>query len=523
MTPTGDHDGPGGRTIPALLARAAASHGDRPWLVTDDRRWSFAEAAAVVGAVGRRLRDLGVGRGDVVALTARNEPGPLLAILGVTAAGGIAVPLDPRSTEAELRGLLGQLAAGGRLRAVVTEAGLRDAVRRALDGPQPWVVDGAELVAEPHPPSDVAVPVGEDDVAVMIPTSGTTGRSKLVMQTHRAYVMSGEGFPTWMGLDADDRAMTALPLFHTNALAYSTMGSLACGAGLVVLPRFSASGFLDAARRHGVTTFNAVGAMLEMLQAQPVHVDDANTPLRVAYTAPSPPREAHLGFEARFGLRLVCGYGLSESVYGMIWRPGTRPFGTLGGLRQHPELGIVNHARVVDDNGSDVPVGEPGELLLRNPTVTPGYYGLLDETAAALRDGWLHTGDLVRSDGDGTYTFVARRKDVIRRRGENLAPAEVADAVRTHPDVADCVVTGVPAGMAEEEVKAYVVLAPGACATADDLYRTAARLLASYKVPRFWQFVAEFPRTPTGRVVVGSLPGPEQGEIDLARPRGATA
>ncbi|MDN5851281.1 MAG: AMP-binding protein [Actinomycetia bacterium] len=514
----------GFRTIPALLARAAAEHGDRPWLVTDDGTRSFADAAAVVGAVGHRLRDLGVVRGDIVALTARNDPDHLLAILGVTATGGIAVPLDPRSTDAELRGLLGQLAAGGRLRAMVTDAGLRDTVHRAWDGPgpPPWLADVAELVAGPHPHGAVEVPVEQDDVAVMIPTSGTTGRSKLVMQTHCAHVMSGEGFPAWLGLGRDDRLMTALPLFHTNALAYSTMGSLACGAGLVLLPRFSASGFLDVARRHGATTFNAVGAMLEMLEARPARADDAGTPLRVAYSAPSPPAERHRAFEERFGLRLVCGYGMSESVYGLIWRPGTRPFGTLGCLRQHPELGVVNHARVVADDRAEVPPGAPGALLLRHPTVTPGYFGLPEETAEALRDGWLHTGDLVTTDGVGTYTFVARKKEVIRRRGENLAPAEVADAVRAHPDVADCVVIGVPAGMAEEEVKAYVVLAPRARATATDLQRTAAQLLAPYKVPRFWQFVEEFPRTPTGRVVVRALPGPEHGEIDLARPRGAT-
>lgn len=384
------------------------------------------------------------------------------------------------------------------------------------------MLDVGALAAGPDAtwPDAGAPDVGEDDVAIMIPTSGTTGRSKLVMQTHRAHVMSGEGFPAWMELGRDDRLMTALPLFHTNALAYSTMGSLACGAGLVLLSRFSASGFLDAARRHGATSFNAVGAMLELLEQQPVRVADADTPLRTAYTAPSPPAERHRAFERRFGLRLVCGYGMSESVYGLIWQPGTRPFGTLGGLRQHPELGVVNHARVVDADGADAPADEPGELLLRNPTVTRGYYGMPEETAAALRDGWLYTGDLVTANPDGTYTFVARKKDVIRRRGENLAPAEVEDAVRAHPAVADCVVVGVPAGLSEEEVKAYVVLVPGARATATELRDGVAGQLAAFKVPRFWQFVDEFPRTPTGRVVVRALPGLEGGEeLDLAPPR----
>ena len=193
--------------------------------------------------------------------------------------------------------------------------------------------------------------VGPDDLAVLISTSGTTGRSKLVMQTHRAYAMAGVGFPYWMELTSDDRLMTSLPLFHINAPAYSVLGSLAAGAGLVLLPRFSASGFLDSARRHGATEFNAIGAMLEILMRQPVRADDAETDLRLCYTGPSPTREWQEAFERRFGLRVVCGYALSESPYGLIWRHGTRPFGTLGSPRQHPTLGTVNEARVVDDDG----------------------------------------------------------------------------------------------------------------------------------------------------------------------------
>ena len=192
--------------------------------------------------------------------------------------------------------------------------------------------------------------------------------------------------------------MTSLPLFHINAPAYSVLGSLAAGAGLVLLPRFSASGFLDSARRHGATEFNAIGAMLEILMRQPVRPDDAETDLRLCYTGPSPAREWQEAFEERFGLRVVCGYAMSESPYGLIWRHGERPFGTLGSPRQHPTLGTVNEARVVDDDGRDVATGEVGELLLRNPTVTPGYWQMPEQTEAAVVDGWLHTGDLVTAE-----------------------------------------------------------------------------------------------------------------------------
>ena len=139
--------------------------------------------------------------------------------------------------------------------------------------------------------------------------------------------------------------MTSLPLFHVNAPAYSVLGSLACGAGLVLLPRFSASDFIDAARRHGATEFNAIGAMLEILMRQPERPDDADNPLRRVYTGPAPDRERHLEIEQRFGLQIVCGYGMSESPFGLIWPHGTRLYGTLGTIRQHPTLGVVNEAQ----------------------------------------------------------------------------------------------------------------------------------------------------------------------------------
>ena len=294
---------------------------------------------------------------------------------------------------------------------------------------------------------------GPDDPAVLIPTSGTTGRSKLVTQTHRAYAMAGEGFPWWMELGPDDRLMTSLPLFHINAPAYSVLGSVAARAGLVLLPRFSASGFLDAARRHGATEFNAIGAMLEILMRQPEREDDADTPLRLCYTGPAPSEARQIEIEERFGLRIVCGYALSESPYGMIWPHGTRPFGTLGTVRQHPRLGTVNEARVIAEGGP-VPDGEVGELELRNPAVMRGYWGMPEETAEVVDpDGWLRTGDLVHRNADGTYTFVGRQKEVIRRRGENVAPAEIEEALCAHPDVTEAAVIGVPSELTEEEIK----------------------------------------------------------------------
>jgi crotonobetaine/carnitine-CoA ligase len=334
------------------------------------------------------------------------------------------------------------------------------------------------------------------------------------MQTHRAYVMAGEGFPWWMGLTSDDRLMTSLPLFHINAPAYSTLGSVAARAGLVLLPAFSASRFLDSARRYGATEFNAIGAMLEILMRQPERPDDADTPLRLCYTGPSPARERQEEIEARFGLEIVCGYALSESPYGLIWPRGTRPYGALGVARQHPTLGGVNEARVHEADESGV-----GELELRNPTIMRGYFEMPEETAEVIVDGWLRTGDLVHDDGDGLFTFIGRRKEVIRRRGENLSPTEVEAAAETHPAVAEAAVVGVPSDLSEEEVKAFLIPAVGATIDLDDLDAHLRRELTRFKVPRYYEVVAELPHTPTGRLAKHKLPRERtRGEVDMEAP-----
>src|SRR5262249_53497743 len=165
-----------------------------------------------------------------------------------------------------------------------------------------------------------------------------------------------EGFPYWLRLGRDDRLMTSLPLFHINAPAYSTLGSVAARASLALLPGVSARDFIAAARRHQATEFNATGATLQIRLCQPARPagpDDADNPIRLCYTGPSPDRERQLEIEARFGFEIVCGYALSETPYGLVWRHGTRPYGSLGSPRQHPDLGHVNDARVVDD-------GQPG-------------------------------------------------------------------------------------------------------------------------------------------------------------------
>ncbi|HEY7325550.1 MAG TPA: AMP-binding protein [Streptosporangiaceae bacterium] len=521
-------------TIPRLLAAAAERDSAGIWLRSDEGTLTFAGAVGAVGATASALQAAGARQGDLIMLTAATTPSYLLCWLAVTSLGAVAVAVNPRSSAAELAGLIRQ----ARPRLLVTDADLAGLVESArlgapADGDQPpattfpEVLDVLQIVPAdwnaPAAARSAALPagaVGPDDLAVLIPTSGTTGRSKLVMQTHRAYAMAGEGFPFWMELTAADRMMTTLPLFHVNAPAYSVMGSLACGAALVLAGRFSASSFLDIARRHGATEFNAIGAMLEILMRQPEQPDDADSPLRLCYTGPAPERERQLEIERRFGLRIVVGYAMSESPYGLIWPRGSRgearPYGTLGTIRQHPSLGVINHARVVSpDSGAVLGPDEMGELELRNPVLTTGYFGMPDESAAVMDGDWLRTGDLVTAHQDGTYTFVSRVKEVIRRRGENLSPLEVEEVLQAHPAVLEAAVIGVPSELSEEEVKAFIVPAGEGAVDFAELRAFAADRLAAFKVPRFWEVIDELPRTPTSRVAKHQLPdGNTRAEYD---------
>jgi crotonobetaine/carnitine-CoA ligase len=508
------------RTIPELFAATVERSETKPWLLFEESSFTYGLAHERIASMASALHDLGVVRGTPVLASTRNSPDYLFSWLALMWLGAICLPVNPESSSAELVAFAAQLEP----RLIVTDLELRERIERGVAGrkPAPKIVL-VDVLGQGDPAEAPEVAAHSDDLAVLIPTSGTTGRSKLVMQTHRAYVLAGEGFPFWLGLEEHDRLMTSLPLFHINAPAYSVLGSIAAGASLVLLPRFSGSRFLDQARRYGATEFNAIGAMVEILMRQPQRHDDAENPLRLCYTGPSPARERQLEIERRFGFEMVCGYALSETPYGLIWRKGTRPYGTLGSPRQHPSMGEINRARVVVD-GRPARPGETGELELSNPAVMVGYYGMPEETRRVLRDGWLLTGDLVRVNDDGTFTFIGRKKDVIRRRGENLSPVEVERVLETHPAVAEAAVVGVPSELSEEDIKAFVVASGGIPLDITDLRGHVAARLAPFKVPRYFEIVRELPHTPTGRIAKHELPRERTAaEVDLeARVRATT-
>ena len=485
-------------TIPDLLEWRAALAPDRSWLFFEGDSWTLADVASQVESFAVGLAERGVGRGDRVALLLGNRPETLFAWFGANRLGAIAAPVNHALKAPEVAALLRLVRP--RVLVVDEHRDLAEAACLAVDeASRPARVGAGALSASGHgaPPTEVA----PDDVAVLIATSGTTGSPKAVMQTHRTFTLTAEAFPAWLGLTGDDRLLAALPLFHINAQAYSTMGALGTGGGLALLGKFSASRFWEDARRLGATQVNLVGAMVHILLVGPARASDREHTLRIAYAALALPEAQHRAFEERFGLAMTVGYGMSETTFGTVWPRDLAPrYGTMGRLRQHPRLGEINRARVVREDGTDAPDGEAGELWLANPATMHGYWDDAEQTAAALAGGWLHTGDVVRRDGDAFFTFVSRKKEMIRRRGENVAAAEIENVLLAHPAVGQAAVIGVPSKLGEDDIVAYVAPRAGTAIDVEALRGWARERLADFKVPSEIRVREALPRTATERV-----------------------
>ncbi len=489
-------------TIGALLERACTAAPHATFLVTETASYSYHQVSARTESTAAALAAAGVGRGERVVVKLTNSAEFLILFFATARLGAIFAPVNPACTPPELAGIVRQ----SKARLVVFED-VSPVDREAVASADVANVALAELARLTAPSqATIGAAAQPQDTALLISTSGSTSAPKLVAHSQASTVLGAEGFPAWLGLNGSDRLMTALPFFHSNALVYSTLGTMALGASIVVLKRFSASRFWDQTREFGATQFNLMGSMGEILMRRPELPNDADNPIRICYSAWSPPEPRFRAFERRFGLDMLVGYGLSESFYGTVWPLGEpKPFGTIGHLRQHPALGEINQARVVDEQGQAVGVGEAGTLLLRNPAIMQGYFGMDDASAAVIKDGWLNTGDIVRAEVSGVFTFVGRSKDIIRRSGENFAPIELEEALDAHPAVRMSAVVPVKSTLADDDAKAFVILESQADVTARELLEWCRERVARFKLPRYIEFVEELPTTHTTRVAKGSL------------------
>lgn len=496
-------------TVPRFLADAVGEVPDHPFVMWEGRPVSYAEFDRLSNRAARMWTGMGIGHGDRVAFLLDNSLEFLVAWFGLAKIGAILVAVNTRFQGEEAAYLVRHSGAtvalldDDRADLVAELRSAHDLLPTAITTGSDGRFENYKQRLEPYGDESLDDLVVGDDVISLIYTSGTTGLPKAVMQTHANFVLTGQSYPSWLRMTGADRIYVCLPLFHINSQAYSTMGTIGARATMVLVPRFSASRFWPDVRRHGVTMFNFIGAMLMILAKSDPTPDDADHRVRVGYSGSvgSLTVGKRRQLEQRYGMKLITGFGMSETTFGFIEPYDAEPRqGTIGKPRNHPDPAVPrSQARVVREDGTDADLRETGELFLRNAAMAKGYFNDPERTAEAFADGWLRTGDLAYRDEDGFFYFVDRKKDIIRRRGENVSSTEVERVLAAHPSVKHVAVIGVRSEMTEEDVLAFVV-PTGAPPQPEELWQWAEERLASFKIPRYIEFTANLPRTSTQKV-----------------------
>jgi crotonobetaine/carnitine-CoA ligase len=504
-------------TIPQVLASQRAARGDKLFLTElwSGRRWTYAQLDAAVDRAAQALRAAGVAQGTHTGLLMGNSAEHLIVFLALGKLGAVSVPVNTAARGELLRYYFDQ----GDAAIVVVDEALADRLDEVLPAlrkvRQVVVVGeagrpvgaGATVLAKPAsdyagllaaaPGEPAMAAVKCSDLLMLSFTSGTTGPSKASMLSHAAALTYGTSAASAQGYVESDIFYVCLPLFHNNALLAATGAALVCGGSVALSQRFSTSRFWDEIRGCKATITNFLGAMSSFLWSQPPSPRDADNDLRLVSMSPMPGFVA--AFERRFGLRAMSNYGLSDFGTVTAFVPGSpaNKLGSIGQARRDFEL------KVVDDDDFECPVDVVGELVIRSRQpwrAASGYYRMPEETLRAHRNQWFHTGDRARMDADGYLWFVDRKKDCIRRRGENISAFEVEKVLMNHPAVANAAVFPVRTADGDEEVGACVVLREGAVLDEPSLVAHCSRNMAYFMVPRYLQFLPQLPVTVNQKV-----------------------
>ena len=512
--------------LAAVLEHPARLTPDRVAITGSGQQLTYRELDARASQVAAGLHALGIRAGDHVALSCPNIPWFPIAYFGILKAGAAVVPINvllkPREIayhlkDSDAKACLAfegtpEFPIGTMARAAALDAHCPHFIVMPCDPASPPAGDLA-ITAMMRDPTAFLRPRREPhDTAVILYTSGTTGHPKGAELTHNNMVTNAMAShdmvaPALEQGTTQNVALVTLPLFHSTAQTAQMNAGLYGGHRLVLHPRFDPAAVLDAFAREQVATWIGVPTMYWALlqyarSGAAGDVGKAAASLRVCVSGGAPlPLEVLREFERTFGVRVLEGYGLSETSpivsFNQLQRP-SKP-GTVG----LPIFGV--EVRCVDEHDNPLPPGERGEVIVRGPNVMKGYFNRPDATAEAMRGGWFRTGDIGQFDADGYLAIVDRKKDMILRGGFNVYPREIEEVLMTHPAVAMSAVVGVPDERLGEEVKAYIVLRPGVPATADDLIAWAKEQMASFKYPRLIEFRDALPVGATGKILKREL------------------
>ncbi|MGN6190352.1 MAG: long-chain-fatty-acid--CoA ligase [Conexibacter sp.] len=497
-----------GRNLASLLTDSAARDPQRTAIKLDDAELSYAQLDGASAHLAGLLAEHGFQPGDRVGVMLPNVPHFPIVYYGILRAGGVVVPMNVLLKEREVAFYLED--SGAKLLFAWAEFGAEARPGAVAAGAELIEVDPTGFVdlvgAAPARPELASVADG--DTAVILYTSGTTGKPKGAELTHaNLYVNAKTKLETLIQLSEEDVILGALPLFHSFGQTAAMNAGLMAGACLTLLPRFDAAKALEIMERDGVTVFLGVPTMYSAMLAVPAAERPDTSSLRVCISGgASLPVEVLRAYESQFGTKILEGYGLSETspVASFNHPDRERKPGSIGTPIRDVRM------RVVDEHDAELPIGEVGEIVIQGPNVMKGYWNRPDATAEAMRGGWFHTGDLAKVDEDGYFFIVDRKKDMIIRGGYNVYPREIEEVLYEHPAVAEAAVVAVPHAELGEEVGAAVALKAGAEATPDELQAFVKERVAAYKYPRHVWLVGELPKGPTGKILKREIAAPER-------------
>jgi len=493
-----------------LIDDRAKRLGDKIFLRFKDQKISYEEIRRYSNRCANAFSNLGIKKGDKVSIMLPNCPEFLYVWFGLAKIGAVEVPVNTSYKGEFLRHIVDQ--SDSRIVVLAHEfldrfkliedalkkleklVVLRDVGKQETSEFKIPMISFEEFFNQSDSPVDVKV-LPSDPISIIY-TSGTTGLSKGALGPHKFYIVCAENILEYREGGKEDIFYTFMPLYHSNAQILTTVTSLIAEAQMVLAERFSASRFWDEVRYYGATQFNYLGGVMPILAKQTPKHDDLDNPIRIALGAGCSPAVME-EVEKRFGLKCLEGFGMTEIGIPIHVRVNDRRRGSCGKPMDIYEI------KLIDNQDNEVPVGEVGEIVFRprEPfTMMLEYYKMPEKTLEAFRNLWFHTGDLARKDADGYFYFVDRKKDALRRRGENISSFEVERAVNSHPSILESAAIAVPSEVGEDEVKICVVLKPGATLTPEALIRYCNDRMPYFAVPRFVEFMENLPKTPTDRV-----------------------
>ncbi|SDJ43792.1 fatty acid--CoA ligase family protein [Salimicrobium halophilum] len=499
------------------LKQTAREMPEKDAYIFQGERTNYQTFDASVTKFASALKNLGYEKGDHVALISGNSPVFMIGLYGALRAGLTVIPINPTYTSKEM----GYILKNGDVKGVIALdmiVSQLDIIDDDLMVEHYFVADtgtGVNLdsysIAPKMKPFTETVASGsldftppsldEEDLAVVLYTSGTTGKPKGAMLTHKNIYSNATDVAEYLEISETDRVIATLPMFHVFCLTVALNAPIANGGTVVIIPQFSPEAVFTAARDYKATVFAGVPTMYNYLLQTGDGQEDSFGHMRINVSGGSSlPVSLLEAFEQKFNVRVSEGYGLSEASPVTAFNPLDRPrkAGSIG-------TNIINvENRVVDELGEEVPTGEVGELVVKGPNVMKGYYKMPEETSVTIKDGWLYTGDMARKDEEGYFYIVDRKKDMILVGGYNVYPREVEEVLYKHPNLTEAAVVGEPHPEAGEAVIAFVVSDDPALdeATVIDYCKEE---LAKYKLPKRIEFLEELPKNTTGKILRKSL------------------